>query len=138
MEGIIDVSYFDPDIEIHAPLDDVCELARRHSIVLIPHATIPMPRDEQLPNENTILESGIYNLGFIAVGAAAYDFLDWWSERLARECRVAPSESRFVDQRWVDFAPGLFDHCIVRDPSWNVAWWNLGRRRFEEVEGLSK
>ena len=40
-EGISDVSYFDPDIEIHAPLDDVCELARRHSIVLIPHATIP-------------------------------------------------------------------------------------------------
>jgi glycosyltransferase involved in cell wall biosynthesis len=140
-EGASDVSYFDPDIEIHASLDDVSELARRHSIVLIPHVTTPMARDEQLPNEDTILESGIYNLGFIAVGGSAHEFLDWWSERLARECRVAPSEARFVDQRWVDFVPSLFDHFILRDPGCDVAHWNVWARSVEwtgeryEVDG---
>jgi glycosyltransferase involved in cell wall biosynthesis len=55
-------------------------------------------------------------------------FLRWWEQRLARDCLVVPAEGRFVDQRWVDFVPGLFDHYVLRDPGWNVAWWNLGRR----------
>jgi glycosyltransferase involved in cell wall biosynthesis len=136
------VTYFDPDIEIYAPLDDVSELARRHSIVLIPHSTIAMPRDGQLPNEDTILQAGMYNLGFIAVGATAHEFLDWWSKRLARECRVAPSESRFVDQRWIDFVPSIFDHFILRDPGCDVAHWNVWGRSVEwsgeryEVDGV--
>ena len=35
---------------------------------------------------------------------------------------------RFVDQRWIDFVPGLFPHYILRDPACNVAYWNLHSR----------
>lgn len=31
----------------------------------------------------------------------------------------------FVDQRWIDFAPALFDAAIVDDSGMNVAYWNL-------------
>ena len=126
--GLTNVTYFDPDIQVFAPLDDVAELAREHSIVLIPHVTKPMPRDRREPSETTILYSGVYNLGFIAVGDRARPFLDWWSERLARECVVAPYEHRFVDQRWIDFVPGMYDHFILRDPGCDVAHWNLWGR----------
>lgn len=126
--GAPDVAYLDPDIQIFAPLDDVSVLAREHSIVLIPHVTEPMPRDGRLPSETTILQAGIYNLGFIAVSGEASAFLDWWGERLARECIVDFEGGRFVDQRWVDFVPGLFDHHILRDPGYNVAHWNLWAR----------
>ena len=34
----------------------------------------------------------------------------------------------FVDQRWIDLAPSLFDVHIVRDAGWNVAYWNLAQR----------
>lgn len=140
--GASDVTYFDPDIQIFAPLDDVSALARRHSIVLIPHVTEPMPDDGRVPNETTILEAGIYNLGFIAVGEGARPFLDWWSKRLARECLLAPERSRFVDQRWVDFVPAMFDHFILRDPGCDVAHWNLWGRTLAwtgdryEVDGV--
>jgi glycosyltransferase involved in cell wall biosynthesis/SAM-dependent methyltransferase len=124
-----EVTYFDPDIQIFRPLADVASLARRHGIVLTPHITSPLPRDDRLPSEEMILRAGVYNLGFIAVGAAATDFLNWWHERLARDCIVAVEEGLFVDQRWIDFVPGLFDYAVLRDPTCNVAYWNLSHRR---------
>jgi glycosyltransferase involved in cell wall biosynthesis len=121
--------YFDPDIEVFAALDDVATLAREHSIVLTPHYTTPLPADGLLPDDMMILQAGTYNLGFIGVARDALGFLDWWSARLARDCLVAIDRGAFVDQRWVDFVPVLFDHVVLRDPACNVAYWNLHERR---------
>ncbi len=82
-----------------------------------------------MTSETSILASGIYNLGFVGVGQAAFGFLDYWMERLRRECYVDPGNMRFVDQRWVDFVPGIFDCVIARDPGYNVAYWNLDQVR---------
>jgi hypothetical protein len=120
--------YFDPDIEIFAPLLDVAELARAHSIVLTPHVLEPFPQDGLQPSESTIMGTGIYNLGFIAVGPGCEPFLDWWAARLRRECIIDPPRMRFTDQRWIDFVPSLFAHHILRDPACNVAYWNLTQR----------
>src|SRR5581483_2467759 len=55
--------------------------------------------------------------------------LDWWAERLATDCLVAPERGYFVDQRWMDFAPGLVTSLhVLRDPGYNVAYWNLSSR----------
>jgi glycosyltransferase involved in cell wall biosynthesis len=123
------VVYFDPDIEIFAPLHDVGRLAQEHSIVLTPHVTEPMPRDKLSLTESDILGSGIYNLGFIAIGPGSERFLDWWAVRLRRESVVDPARMRFTDQRWIDFVPGMYPHYILRDPSCNVAYWNLYSRK---------
>jgi glycosyltransferase involved in cell wall biosynthesis/SAM-dependent methyltransferase len=125
------VLYFDPDIEVFAPLDEIETQARAHPIVLTPHTTEAAPRERNALAENAILVAGTYNLGFIGLGAGVETerFLDWWSERVSRECIVDPAQGRFVDQRWVDFVPGLFDVHILRDPSYNVAWWNLANRK---------
>jgi glycosyltransferase involved in cell wall biosynthesis/SAM-dependent methyltransferase len=130
-EGVPAVTYFDPDIEIFRPLDDIDALAREHSIVLTPHTLDPLPHDQREPGEVTLLLAGMFNLGFIAVGAGAGGFLDWWAQRVARDCRVAPEQGEFVDQRWIDFVPSLFDHYVLRDPGSNVAHWNLETRTFE-------
>jgi glycosyltransferase involved in cell wall biosynthesis len=129
------VTYFDPDIEIFRPLDDIDRLARERSIVLTPHTLDPLPHNDDEPGEVTLLRAGMFNLGFIAVGETAGPFLDWWAERLARSGHVDPKRALFVDQRWVDFVPSLFDHTVLRDPGCNVAHWNLETRRFELVDG---
>lgn len=123
-----EVAYFDPDIEFFAPLLDVAKRARKYGIVLTPHTMSPLPRDGCLPDERMLLQAGIYNLGFIGVGAKALPFLDWWAERLARDCIVAVEQALFVDQRWIDFVPALYDHFILRDHGSNVAYWNLHER----------
>ena len=60
---------------------------------------------------------------------AARPFLDWWWGRLERQCLVAPAKALFVDQRWMDFAPSLFDCHLIKDVTVNVAYWNLGPRQ---------
>ncbi len=122
------VCYLDPDIEVFASLAAVGAAAQRHSIVLTPHATTPMPRDGLIPNEQTIRQAGVFNLGFIAVSRDADAFLEWWAVRLRRECRIAVEQGLFVDQRWVDFVPAYFENTVLVDPGYNVAYWNLYER----------
>jgi hypothetical protein len=121
--------YLDPDIEVYAPLDDLVRLAGEHEIVLIPHTLRPVPADGRKPTSADLSASGVYNLGFIAVGAGARPFLDWWGERLRRDCVMAPEEGLFVDQRLLDFLPAFHAPHIVRDPAYNVAYWNLHERQ---------
>lgn len=122
--------YFDPDISIERRIGELPGLAREHSIVLTPHLTEPMPRDTSRPSEQDILLSGTYNLGFVAVGATpdGRAMLDWWLERLATDSFIDVANGYFTDQKSMDMVPGLFDHHIVHDPSWNAAYWNLATR----------
>ena len=49
--------------------------------------------------------------------------LDWWSDRLRRDCRVDPVYGYFVDQRWFDLAPGLVSTYpeIARDTRFSTS-----------------
>lgn len=121
--------YLDPDIEVFDSLAPLEPLMREHGIVLTPHITAPLPRDGKRPDERDLLLAGIYNLGFLALSAGASEtFLPWWRERLRRDCVIDPTAGLFVDQRWVDFAPALYEPAILKDPGYNVAYWNLPQR----------
>ena len=131
------VVYLDPDCEVHAPIDDVAEAAMQDGMVLTPHVLAPIPRDGRRPNEADILQSGVYNLGFVAAGPGAVrsGFIDFWRTRLRRDAIVDPERMLFTDQRWVDFAD-LFPHRVCRDPGCNVAYWNVwGRRLTRDEDG---
>jgi glycosyltransferase involved in cell wall biosynthesis/SAM-dependent methyltransferase len=133
--GVDSVIYLDPDIQIFDSLEEVVERALRHDVVLTPHFTAPLPRDGGKPSEEDILIAGSYNLGFIALGAGqtAHALLDWWSERLENECLNEPELGRFVDQRWIDLAPGLWPGIdVLRDTAFNIAYWNLPTRSLED------
>jgi hypothetical protein len=120
--------YLDPDTELFAPVDGVARLAETKGIVLTPHITVPIPRDSLRPREQDLLISGTYNLGFIAVSDEAYPFLEWWQERLYTDCVVDPRAGLFVDQKWIDLAVQFFPYHVLRDPGFNVAYWNLDER----------
>ncbi|WP_127793983.1 glycosyltransferase [Agromyces sp. LHK192] len=127
-QGGTAVAYFDPDIQVFAPLHDVFTDAASHEILLTPHALDPIPRDDLQLNEQVIMQAGIYNLGFIAVGGGGYRFLSWWHERLKTEAIVDVANGLFTDQRWIDWVPSLFEHRISRDRGLNAAYWNLHER----------
>lgn len=125
------VCYFDPDILILGDLSELYERLGRADAVLTPHLTAPI-EDHAVPSEREILLSGIYNLGFLGLSfnARTLPFLDWWARRLYRECLHEVERGLFVDQRWMDFAPAFLpDVEILRDPGYNVAYWNLPHRR---------
>ncbi|EHR48580.1 methyltransferase, FkbM family [Saccharomonospora marina XMU15] len=120
--------YLDPDIQVFAPMPEVAELANKHSIVLTPHFTSPLPRDGKEPDDAVIMGTGIFNLGFVGVGPGSEGFLDFWADRLRHDAIVAPERQLFTDQRWVDQVPALFRHTVLTDPGFNVAYWNLHER----------
>jgi glycosyltransferase involved in cell wall biosynthesis len=122
------IIYLDPDIRIYGSLEDASQLAEKHSIVLTPHMTASAPRDGRRISDFHILSAGIYNLGFIGVGPGSEAFIDWWWQKTRREAFVDHARMMFTDQRWVDFVPAFFDHVILKDPSYNVAYWNLHSR----------
>ncbi len=126
--GATSAVYLDPDIVLYRPLEGLENMAATHEIVLTPHVLQPFPRDGRTVDELTILVSGIFNLGFVALSSGARPFLRFWEERLRRDCRIDHSHGLFVDQRWVDLVPALFEHTVVRDSGWNVAYWNLHER----------
>lgn len=126
--GFASASYFDPDIRVYGPLDDVFGAAVAHGVALTPHALAPLPRDGNRLTEADIMHSGMYNLGFIATGASAYRFLTWWHERLTTDAVVDLGNALFTDQRWIDWAPSFEPLTILRDPGLNAAYWNLHER----------
>jgi SAM-dependent methyltransferase/glycosyltransferase involved in cell wall biosynthesis len=125
------VIYLDPDILVTDSLAPVGQLLDQHSFVLTPHLTAPI-NDRHKPGEFTILQAGAYNLGFIGMrrGVVSDRMLAWWQARLYDQCFMAPERGMCVDQKWVDLVPGLFGGAFVlRDPGYNVAYWNLHERR---------
>lgn len=133
--GATTVAYLDPDLCFYESIDYTFELAVDAGIVLTPHTVEPVPRDDRTPSEQYLLQAGVFNLGFIVVGEQATAFLEWWCERLRTDCIIDPANGLFVDQRWVDLVPGYFSHAIVRDPSLNVAYWNLANRDVDDHVG---
>lgn len=129
------VVYLDPDIKVYSPLTPVlAALEAGASTVLTPHITEPIT-DARAPSEQDFLYNGTYNLGFFAARrcSEARRLLAWWSERCLN---LGFSEGRtglFVDQKWINLAPGLFaDVAIVRDVGCNMAYWNLHERRLTD------
>jgi len=125
------VLYFDPDIEIFHRLDSVLEaLDEGASFTLTPHICRPAEGDVY-PDDIGIMRAGVYNLGFLGVGAGpeADAVLRWWSRRLQYQCINDQPGGIFVDQKFMDLLPGFAGAArIVRDTTLNVAYWNLAQR----------
>ena len=120
--------YIDGDVEVLDPLDDLEDLARARGVVLSPHNLHPLPADGSLPDRFTMLKAGMFNGGLLAVGRGGTAFLDWWAEQLRVDGIHEPADGMHGDQRWLDFVPTYFDHHVLRDPTFNVAYWNLHER----------
>ena len=140
--GADKVFYFDPDIAVFNPLDDLVGRLDQHSVLLTPHqiaanGTVSAVRD----NEITSLQYGSFNLGFVGVrnNREGMAFARWWAAQLYRECYDEVGDGIFTDQKYCDLVPALFGGVhVVRDPGCNVASWNLSRRelRFDAAGGL--
>jgi glycosyltransferase involved in cell wall biosynthesis len=130
-QGYEQAVYLDPDILIFQPLDEIFQCLEQSNILLIPHLLDPIPFDGYLPSEINILQSGAYNLGFIGIAnnPETLRFLRWWKERLEKYCCIALEMGLFVDQKWIDLVPSIFNKVrIFTKRGYNVAYWNLNAR----------
>jgi len=132
--GLDQLLYIDPDILVTNPLDRLFQRLETYDIVLTPHLDTDYPDDGLLPNDAFILKSGVFNLGFIGIRSSpsVRKFLHWWQGKVYDKCVIDHAKGYFVDQRFIDLLPGLFDNYFVeKDTGYNVAYWNLHSRRLE-------
>lgn len=132
--------YFDPDILITNNLSEISRLLDEYSIILTPHLTAPI-NDDYWPSEVDTLMSGAYNLGFLALtnNPTTASLLSWWQDRLYDKCIHAVEKGLFVDQKWMDLVPGMYEGVfILREPGYNVGYWNFHCRKVKfEGEEIS-
>jgi hypothetical protein len=90
-----------------------------------------------LQTEEDFLNSGLYNLGFIAVKKTSegLEMINWWAERLLNKAYIDLSRGLFTDQIWINFVPLFFNKVkILKHPGYNMAYWNLHERRVSKKE----
>ena len=126
------VIYLDPDTALFESLDPVLARLETSDILLTPHLLDPnTDRQAILDNDLSASRTGIFNLGFVAVraGGEGARFAGWWNDRLLEFCYDDIAAGLFVDQKWCDHVPALFDRVgVIRDPGYNVASWNISQR----------
>lgn len=131
-QGFSSAAFLKQESLVVGELTPVLDLLGQRSIVLTPHLLEPLCGKEGAGRELNILQSGVYNVGFLGVSATptARAFLAWWGERLFEHCRHDVPRGIHFEQRWLDLVPAFFDDVeVVRDPGFNVAHWNLPERK---------
>ncbi|MER9169634.1 glycosyltransferase [Mesorhizobium australicum] len=136
-EGFDRVIYLDPDILAYRRFDEILEAFDEGATsVLTPHALAPNLHSES-PNDLTFMQAGIYNLGFLALAKTdeTSALLEWWETRLRTQCVANRlSDGIFVDQKFMDLWPAYCSGThILRDPAYNVAYWNLDTRTIKKT-----
>jgi hypothetical protein len=128
--GYQEAMYFDPDIAVYSSVIQLFPDRTGSTVSVTPHTLTPI-NDKRYPGEQTILQAGIFNLGFIAIknNSEGLKFVSWWENRCLRMGFNDKSEGLFVDQKFCDFIPAFLERVnIIRNPGCNVAYWNLHER----------
>lgn len=133
--GFETAMFLDPDVMLFASIEGAFEAVTSASLLFTPHTLNPVPDDGLYPTEVDLSWCGRFNLGFIAVTEKARPFLRWWEDHLARSSLRAPQHGIFVDQVWAEIGSGYFDHDLLLDPGYNVAYWNVHERPLRRQSG---
>lgn len=134
------VIFLDPDIQVFAPFEELESELLNNDIVITPHFTKPI-NDNKCQSEEDFLNSGLYNLGFIAVknSLVGKDMINWWAERLRSKAHIDFSQGMFTDQIWINFVPLFFTNVhILKHAGYNMAYWNLHERYLENSNHVIK
>ena len=125
------VVYLDPDIELFSPLAELETVAPDTLLLLTPHLTGVDRQGDDHPSERVDpagrrlqprLPRGVAAAGARRLPALVAGGLEF-------QCVAEVERGLFVDQKWMDLAPGLFPGvAILRHDGWNVAYWNLRQR----------
>ncbi len=117
----VPVLYLDPWVQVLHPLTDLVEATvKRGPLVLLPRALRPLPDDGLRPTPTELLETGVFDPGFLLVAPGAEPFL----QSLGDQLRRTPDATKAV----LDMAPALVNLHVLRDATVGLSVWNASQR----------
>jgi hypothetical protein len=129
--------FVDGDTYTYYNYNDLQQTTEKHSIVVIPHITKPLPNDNMFPQNRVISLSGNYNTGVWAASQKGLNFIRWWKEQTSLFPITRPDAGLVNEQGWLRFAGDFDDDTkIFRHPGYNVAYWNIKQRYLVQQENM--
>jgi hypothetical protein len=109
------VLYIKQESFVLGELGSVASSLPTGGIAVTPHLLEPLDGVDAEDRELTILLSGVFNAGLVAVAAGdtSSHLLAWWQDRVRRHCRHAVADGMRYEQRWLDLAPAYFPDITV-------------------------
>lgn len=132
--GVRKVLYLDCDIYVFAPLDAMLERLDAHDFVVTPHTLAPMPHLERFwerPTLGDLAYAGVLNAGMFGIRASsgARSFLAVWQGLVTGPGAFLPDLGAQMEQNSFNWITCFADDVhVLRDPAYNVAYWNLHDR----------
>ncbi|WP_282134437.1 hypothetical protein [Seonamhaeicola maritimus] len=132
------IYYLDPDLYFYKSLDLLNQKLETKTALLTPHILTPINRDGKFPDENTFLQYGVFNLGFLGLNPkkeSTKKILDWWEHRTLNYGFDSAHKGYFVDQLWMNFLPVFHNDIeIIKSYGYNMAPWNLHERSITKID----
>ena len=114
------ITYLDSDIYFFSDLEPIYEEINRSSVAIIAH---------RFPQHlKRLLKYGKYNVGWITFRRDEYGLacLSWWRDRCYEWCYDRVEETRYADQKYLDYWPELFPGVkVIQHKGVNIAPWNV-------------
>jgi FkbM family methyltransferase len=121
------VLYLDPWTQVLAPITQtVLDALAKAPLVLVPRALRPLPEDGLRPEPAELLDTGVFDPGFLAVGRGSEPFLRSLTELVRRK----PDATKAV----LDTAPALVSHHVLREARIGLSAWNANQRDLHRTE----
>ncbi|CAM00934.1 FkbM family methyltransferase [Saccharopolyspora erythraea NRRL 2338] len=126
------VLYFEPTVQVFGAFDDLLEpLTRDRPVALVPRVLRPLHLDGLRPSPADLAGSGTFDPSVFAVRPGAEGLLATWADQVQADPSASGS--------FLDSAPALVDHKVVRDPGVGLSVWNAAQRELTATDdGLHK
>ena len=118
----------EPSVQVFGSFEQLtADLTPRTPVALVPRVLRPLRIDGFRPSAADLAEQGTFDPGMFAVAPGAEEFLQSWTEHV----RVDP----VATGTFLDGAPALVDHRVVRDPGVGLSAWNATQRELTPADG---
>jgi lipopolysaccharide biosynthesis glycosyltransferase len=125
------IIYFDPDIIVFGKLNELISNLDNYDFIVTPHILTPIVNDEYYQHQQGALNTGIFNLGFIAVNynESSRAIIDWWCFHMRDHGHSNSLLGEFYDQKIMNLLPVFSEKLLIeKNPGYNVAGWNIHER----------
>lgn len=123
------LKFFDKPLELENAIE-------HFNAVVTPHIMKPLPEDGKFPSNEQVSFTGHVSTDLVAFKNTPeiVEFLEWQDEIMKIKCQT--SSKTYLDQSWLNFLPFFVGNVkILRDPSYNVAYWNYKQRNLQKLHG---
>ncbi|MCP2259666.1 methyltransferase, FkbM family [Streptoalloteichus tenebrarius] len=122
------VLHLDPRVLVLNRIDDlVLPALAQWPLLLSPRLLEPLARDGLRPSPEELVAAGVFDPGFLGVAPGAEPFLRSWTDLV--------DEAPHAAGAFLDGAPALVDHHVLRDPGIGLSVWNATQRELTRDAG---